>query len=296
MHSFLTRLDHILKNMPRWVVIGLSVVMLLWIGAIDSLMTPDLAFSILYLVPISLASWYAGWIAGFSISGGSVLFWLLVNWNDLIPADGLLYTLAWEASSRLAIYLLVSGLFSALQVGLERERRLARTDYLTDAGNTRAFFDIASMELSRIRRYNHPLTIAYMDLDNFKQVNDRFGHSAGDEILRALVKTLKENLRVNDFVARLGGDEFTILFPETDAESAKVMMPRLRQQLMDRLRQGGWPVTISIGVLTCYQAPSSVDALLRMVDGVMYRAKRAGKNRIAYSVCEDGDMITRARP
>lgn len=246
----------------------------------------------MYLVPVTLVAWYVGVAWGIVISFVSALLWGMANLGMVgILADGYGGFL-WYAASQLITYLLVTVLVSALHNALESERRLARTDYLTGAGNTRAFFDIASQELKRVRRYNHPLTIAYMDLDSFKLVNDRFGHSAGDEVLRTVVDTLSGNLRVNDFVARLGGDEFAVLFPETGLEAARVIIPRMRQQLLETVHLRGWPVTFSIGVLTCAVPPEDVDSMLRLVDGVMYRAKRSGKNRVAYGTCEDGFTAT----
>jgi GGDEF domain-containing protein len=97
----------------------------------------------------------------------------------------------------------------------EREEILARTDPLTEVANSRYLYTLAEMEIERLSRYEHPFTVAYMDIDNFKEINDRFGRRAGDELLCLVASTMQNNLRITDTVARLGGDEFIILLPET---------------------------------------------------------------------------------
>src|SRR6185312_6159583 len=105
---------------------------------------------------------------------------------------------------------------------------LARIDALTGVANGRTFYDLARVELCRFQRTGRPFTVAYLDLDNFKQVNDRLGHPAGDDLLRRVAQVLRDNTRVLDVPARLGGDEFALLLPETDAEDALPVLSKLR--------------------------------------------------------------------
>jgi len=140
------------------------------------------------------------------------------------------------------------------------------------------------MEISRARRYEHPFTIVCLDLDNFKAVNDCSGHSTGDLLLRLVARTTRENIRVTDTVARIGGDEFAILMPETGREVAEVIMQRVKRVNLDYMRKHGWPVTLSIGVVTFTSPPSTVDEVLRVSDRLMYSAKNNGKNSIQYEV------------
>jgi diguanylate cyclase (GGDEF)-like protein len=109
------------------------------------------------------------------------------------------------------MFLVVVVVLSSLRGAWEREKIHARTDSLTGVSNARAFFEVAAVELARARRYQRPFTIAYLDLDNFKQVNDRFGHEVGDDLLQIVARTLREGSRASDFVARMGGDEFVVL-------------------------------------------------------------------------------------
>ncbi|HTC77354.1 MAG TPA: diguanylate cyclase, partial [Terriglobales bacterium] len=106
-----------------------------------------------------------------------------------------------------------------LAAALAAEKELSRSDPLTGLPNRRAFYEVALAEADRARRYRHPLSLAYLDVDNFKQVNDDYGHDAGDELLVRVAEVLRRNLRNNDIVARLGGDEFAMLLPETPASA-----------------------------------------------------------------------------
>jgi len=169
-------------------------------------------------------------------------------------------------------------------IPLEHERSQARSDFLTGALNSRAFEQIAAAEIQRSGRYSHPLTLAYIDIDNFKAVNDEFGHSTGDGLLKTIARTISENLRTTDYVARLGGDEFAVLMPETGAEAALMVMARIQALLEEQMREKRWPVTTSIGMVTCLKPPPSTDRLIQMADEQMYACKREGKDCIHATV------------
>jgi len=115
-------------------------------------------------------------------------------------------------------------------------------------------------------------------------VNDCFGHTTGDILLRLVACTLQQNVRVTDTVARLGGDEFAILLPETGRDVAEVIMQKVQKINLDIMQRHGWPVTLSIGVVTFMSPPSTVDETLRISDQLMYDAKNNGKNNIRYDV------------
>jgi diguanylate cyclase (GGDEF)-like protein len=166
---------------------------------------------------------------------------------------------------------------------MDHERDLAHIDFLTGAVNSRFFFDLVNMEIYRSQRYNHPFTIVYLDLDNFKTVNDKFGHITGDQVLRAVANQARTHLRKTDVVARLGGDEFALLLPETNQESAQVVISKIQGGLLVEMQQSNWPVTFSIGVLTCTDAPPSPDELIRLADELMYSVKHGSKNAIKFS-------------
>jgi diguanylate cyclase (GGDEF)-like protein len=160
----------------------------------------------------------------------------------------------------------------------------AVTDELTNLANRRRFMEVVELELKRAERFQSPLGLLLVDLDDFKLVNDRFGHGTGDEVLRALSDVFRESLRDVDLAARLGGEEFAVLLPETDYSGAAGVAERLRASLASlelATPEGeGFGVTASFGVAV-YPEAQSVDELLRTADAALYRAKAEGKNRVA---------------
>ena len=150
--------------------------------------------------------------------------------------------------------------------------------------NTRSFHDTAQRELDRSIRYKHPFTVAFIDIDNFKVINDTFGHIFGDMVLRAIVQNIHRNLRKTDTIARVGGDEFAILLPELDADTARVAISKMQNKLMEEMLKNKWPVTFSIGVITLNSPTDlSVDNILGIADKMMYSVKNYGKNDIKYA-------------
>jgi diguanylate cyclase (GGDEF)-like protein/PAS domain S-box-containing protein len=175
----------------------------------------------------------------------------------------------------------------ALKKAFEHERELARIDPLTGAANRRTFHELAQREIERSRRYKYPFTIGYFDLDDFKAINDQFGHKVGDEILCAVVKYADRRLRKTDLFARLGGDEFAFLLVETGPELARTIISKFQQDVFLQIQEVNSPVTFSIGVLTCIDSSLTIDEILKKVDDLMYSVKREGKNAIKYSVYRD---------
>lgn len=170
----------------------------------------------------------------------------------------------------------------ALAASLERERLLARTDTLTGAANSRHFLGRLEQEMDRTRRYRRPFSVAYLDLDNFKLVNDSQGHGAGDLVLCQVAACVHRHARESDLLARLGGDEFSLLLPETDDVAAFAAMTKLHHELQAEMHTHGWPVTFSVGVLTCHEVPESSQCIITMVDKLMYGVKREGKNALRF--------------
>ncbi len=249
--------------------------------ALATYLTPvDIRFSFFYLAPVALAAWFVGPQAGvfFSVLGAGV--WLLESFLE--GKDGLADSAVTYSNAVLLVgfFLLFAALLSALRAALWREKAAARVDALTQIPNRRAFAELAEAEIERVARYGGRFTVAYLDLDNFKQVNDRFGHETGDRVLIQTAQAIRKSLRVNDIVARLGGDEFMVLLPQTELSDADTVLRKLEAQLSDVMRQGQWPVTVSIGAATFEKPPASVEQMVELVDGLMYSAKAGGKGRL----------------
>lgn len=281
-HPFLSRLSR-----PRlWLlIIGLLAV----IGVVDYITGTDISVSFFFLAPIAIAAWYISRDAGMGVSLASAAIWFVVNGPVLPVQEYSFPVLLWNTGVRLGFFVVVAALLSTLHQAIDRERALARTDYLTGVKNDRSFYEQADIELRRSRRHHRPMSIAYIDVDDFKALNDRFGHNEGDSALRAIGAALLRRLRATDVVGRMGGDEFAILLPEAGKGKAIKIVKRLHQLLMAELRGHGWPITLSMGVITCTMAPSEITQLMKEVDALMYEVKRSGKNRVKHRTmpCKD---------
>lgn len=274
----------IFETQPKGRIVRLAWLFLLLAGLLDYLTGQVAVFDTFYLVSVLLTSWFVSRQSGllFAVGGAFISYFI----NEL-TAPGLQFVHLWNFAMRLIIFLFIAQLLLSLRKRLENETSLARTDFLTGVGNARAFFDQAEMELSRSRRYRHPLTIAYVDLDNFKKVNDTMGHSEGDKVLTTVANTMRRTLRGSDFPARLGGDEFAILLPETDYAQSQVIAQRLRTHLLEASKAHQWPVTFSMGVLTCSEPPLTIKILIDEADALMYKVKQSGKNAIRHSIFKE---------
>ncbi len=270
----------------RRVVTGTAVGMVVLLGALDYFTGTQMSLLLFYLVPIALVAWFGGVWHGFAISAFAALVWLLSHSQGGAFPSGTFFPF-WNATVGLGIFLVVAYVVSmqaALRRLLRREKELSGTDHLTGVMNRRVFGERVTEEILRSERYERPFSLAYMDLDNFKALNDMCGHSAGDRLLRTVATTLKQNLRSSDILARLGGDEFGVLLPETGAVSAAGVLRKAQEKVAEALGEGVCEVTLSIGLLTCEKPPESYDQILKLADALMYSAKKEGKNRVRHEV------------
>lgn len=174
---------------------------------------------------------------------------------------------------------------------LEQElRQLAATDSLTGVDTRRRWLEIAEQELARSRRHNTPLAVLALDLDNFKSINDGWGHAAGDRVLVAFTQTCRARLRAHDALGRLGGEEFAVLLPATQPDLACEVAERIRRAVADmqvRLDDGHiLPTSVSIGVSLVRGDDAAIDAALARADAALYRAKQDGRNRVSLAMTE----------
>ena len=175
-------------------------------------------------------------------------------------------------------------LFEAISGHYREVEYLARFDHLTGVANRRYFVEMAEVEMARSSRYGKPLSILMVDIDQFKEVNDVYGHQAGDIVLQALCETCKIVLRAVDIVGRLGGDEFAILLPETPPATASHVAERLRgaieSTVVDLEMHSPFYFSVSIGCASRNAKNDNLDTLLNLADKALYDAKRAGRNRV----------------
>jgi diguanylate cyclase (GGDEF)-like protein len=260
-----------------------SLGMLLVIAAVDYFSGYEVQIAVVYLIPIFFAATRVGRSAGMSVA---LLSSVAGIGSDLLAGEqysswavlGIVFVL------RTALFLVFVEVVAALRHALDREKESARTDPLTGVSNRRHFIELTTSSLAFARRYHRPMTIAYIDLDNFKQINDRFGHQVGDEVLRTVARTVRGRLRATDVVGRLGGDEFAVCLPETGAEAAALVLEKLRADCTAALPEDRRSVTVSMGMVTFAYPPATVDELLERTDTMLYAAKREGKNRMVHEV------------
>jgi len=246
----------------------------------DTITGVDYTLAFFYLLPVSFVAWFAGRNAGIAISMVCILTKLSVQSGSAEPIS----LIIWKNGTSLAFFLVITTLITKIRQLLEQERVLSRTDHLTGAVNARAFLEVLTNEIYRQGRYDHTFGLAYIDLDNFKEINDNFGHTAGDIVLKTVVKTISGNLRRTDTIARLGGDEFGILFPDADQEAGPAAINKIREQLDICMKQNNIPVTFSIGLITCPEPPGSANEIITLVDNLMYDMKKNGKNSVRHAV------------
>jgi diguanylate cyclase (GGDEF)-like protein len=270
----LVRLNATLRRVPRWAIILGSAAYTAMVAALEASMPLRVELAVFYLPPIAALAWYLG-------RRTAVLFGVLVALLGVAVAfgSGQPTELAiWNALTHLLFFLLVAALVAVLAEQTVQLRALAREDPLTGIPNRRAFFGALDRALEWSRRQGSPWVLAYLDVDNFKKVNDTLGHSTGDALLRRTARVLREGTRRIDVVARLGGDEFALLLPKTDAESAERIVGKLLVQLDEAMAAAGWgQVSFSAGVVTFTAPPESVDVAVAMADACMYRVKARGK-------------------
>lgn len=271
---------------PQAVIWPAALVLLAGVGVADFYTGAELSFSIFYLIPVALGAWYGGRNRGLLMAVLAALTWWAAD-----QVGGAAYSHAWipmwNAAVRLGFFAIVAALLARLRIALDRERRWASIDHLSGLANTRAFYQAADMERRRAGRVPRAFTVAYLDLDNFKTVNDQWGHAAGDDLLRKIATILKTHLRATDLAARLGGDEFALLLPETDYAAAGIAIEKVVTLMNEAMQAEGWPVTASVGAVTFGVAPPSVDDLVAAADRLMYAVKRGGKNAVRHEYISD---------
>jgi diguanylate cyclase (GGDEF)-like protein len=252
------------------------------IGLADYMAGPEITFTLVYIAPVTLVAWLASRRLALAASMLSALAWIAADYA-LGRVDPNVWIYAWNFSSRLIPLLVVSELLSALKTTLRQDRELSLTDSLTGAMNRRAFREAAERELSRARRHGRPITLAYFDIDDFKNINDSRGHDGGDRLLKGIVATLSRNLRESDGVARIGGDEFALLLPEVGPDDAPTTVEKVIRRLRDVTRHEGMPVTFSVGVVMCRDNPPTLELLLLAADRLMYGIKADKKDGVAFA-------------
>ena len=252
----------------RTLVVIATVTLVLFIGYVDYLTGPDIGMSLLYLPPIVAVAWFHGRRASLIVALTAAVCWFVADYLIRVSLPISL----WNGLTRLVIFVSQAFLIAALRDDRRREAALARTDPTTGLANSRAFREA----LTNAIQHRMPLCVVSIDLDNFKEVNDRYGHQAGDEVLERTGRAMRDAIGPNDFVARIGGDEFALLLIGGDDQSAE----KVGRRILENIRQVAVhvpdaPFGASIGFATSQQGLRDPEQLLQAADNALYAAKRA---------------------
>lgn len=262
----------------RWVIWVVCIGAILPLGVFRAATDAEFTLASLALLPVLVIAWMGGKRNGFLMA-----FFAATVWGVGDIASGRQFSASWipwaNAATHFITYGLVAILAAQVSLQLKRERERATMDALTGLQNRRAFLDVGESETERSKRYARPLSVVFLDLDNFKQLNDTKGHDAGDAALRVTAKALLGALRASDRVARLGGDEFAILLPEVGYDEAVEAGRKIFVAVNGVLRDYP-PVKVSLGVAWFEAVDRTFHAMLKAADELMYEVKESGKNDI----------------
>jgi diguanylate cyclase (GGDEF)-like protein len=256
------------------------------IGTVHYLTGPEMTLSLFYLLPIMLTAWYVGLWAGVVMAFFCTGFWLLADLTVIDTFRRPLIPIVNE-TFRLLVFLIIAWITATLHKALSKQKVLANIDPLTRISNRRAFFDLAERELKRAQRFHYPLSILYMDLDNFKYVNDDLGHQVGDELLYLVAQHIQRHIREIDILARFGGDEFCVLLVDSTPIASHKVSQKLQLSISELMRNKNWPVTISIGAATFLSFPGCVREMIATADQLMYVAKKDRQLNIIHKIIDD---------
>ena len=245
------------------------------IGWVDFITGVEYRVYPLYFLPLSLVAWHFGRRGAFAGAALCAFTWLGTSYNAGRETIWI-FNFFMQGVALLVVGWLIASLRSALATAIV----LSRIDPLTGLLNRRSFYESCEPIVELGRRHSRPITLAYIDLDNFKNANDGLGHAAGDEALRSVGRLLQQSVRRGDVLARFGGDEFVALLPETGPDGARPLLERLRAGLAELTAQTSCPVSASIGAVSYTAPPAGIEEMMRHADHAMYAAKAAGKNRI----------------
>ncbi len=271
------------NNLSKITVSFLGILSLLLIGYIDYITGIEIRVFPLYFIPLMLVASHLNKIE-------SLLFCLLSSfiWFAAMYFAGRVYSqpYVWVVNffTQLSAFVIVTFMYASLTASLAKEKLNSCMDALTGLLNSRSFYERSAAKLNLCNRNILPITLAYIDLDYFKQANDTFGHLYGDKLLTLVADIFRKNLRSCDLIARMGGDEFAILLPATDATGANQALEKIRRLIEESPDFACCTVTASIGGITATNFQSDFEKLLKTADDLMYSVKKKGKNHVVVEV------------
>lgn len=280
--AVIVRLLRYLDAIPSWRLLSYCIGLAAAVGAVQWVAPPELSLHVFYLGPVTMAAWHVGRWAGVSLSAFCAGVWVAARSAQATTLPIGTGLLLWDLGVLFLSFVIVANIVSTLRYLLDTERHRADRDPLTGLLNAASFADAVEHERRHLTLTPSSTTVAYVDIDNFKEVNDQYGHAAGDALLRQVADALRHAVRESDVVARLGGDEFGVLLPRSGPEAAHTVLAKLHAALELEIGAGGMPVGVSIGAVTFSEPLHSAQAMVDLTDQIMYEAKRGGKGRLIH--------------
>jgi len=276
----------IIGKQGRAFQVSLGLILLVLVGTGGLFATSSLLeFSVFFIIPVAYFTWFihrkAGTLA--SVVSAVVTLWANIGSPLHVGHPAVAY---WNALIWLGFFISITFIVAALKSLHDRERQLSRVDSLTGIANRLGFYEYANGERKRAGRSQQPITLAYLDLDGFKEINDTLGHETGDKVLVSVARTMQMSVRQTDMVGRMGGDEFALILPDTSKAAANTVLQKVSRMLERGMQQNGWRITFSIGAVTFLAPPVSVQEMIAGAgaDQVMFAVKNSGKNRLQHEV------------
>lgn len=271
-----------LESRSETAVIILSIFIVIVLAALSILINNIFIVAPAFMIPVLLVSWYGGNKAGLLLSVSIICLLMILKTQLHSGVDD-------AAFFGLIVSLLASCVIQAILITDFRkvyqvEVKAAAKDPLTGALNIRSFQVEMANEIFRSIRYQHIFSLVYIDIDNFKVVNDTRGHTEGDKLLITVAKTLSQTLRKTDFTARIGGDEFACLLPNTEMSEAKLVYNKANELLRKKMEASKWQVTFSVGIVAFDVLPDDMQEAMNIADKLMYSIKNTCKDKVAYKI------------
>lgn len=276
-------LKALLLSQPRLLIrsgiLVSCVLTALLVGYLHALTGLAYEFHVFFIFPVLVVSWFNGKRFGYGMAVLATIGWFVAD-RSLASDQASAFPLIFNTTMRLAIFVYGAWLIGEMRRIMLRESRMAREDALTQLPNRRGFHERGQQTFAQAQRQGAPFTAVFIDIDQFKEINDTLGHDIGDALLSAVARIIREHVRISDIPGRLGGDEFALLLPNMNAQAATGYVEQLRGRLLAAMEVKSWPVTFSIGVASYPIAPKDFDLLIKQADTLMYEAKRAGRDRV----------------
>ncbi len=274
-------------KLPKPLLTIIAFLLVLFIGSFDvTAGYNNISMAFLYLFPIILITWFEGGIPATIIAIFSAITWSIAD-----AASGPVYShiaiSIWNTVMVFGMFSIVVYSFATIKKLMIKERAFTGNSGTVHAADAALFYEEGQREMKRAARYKRPLTLARLAINHYNRITGTLGWDMGESLVLAVTETVMKTLRATDIVAKLDTHEFAILMPETKKEDAEVAVRKVQEHLSEMVKQNDWPVSFSIGVVTCTAPAATIDDLVTMAGDLMKAAPDDSGNRVQYRVVDE---------